>query len=88
MKSVKNNAIAILKAMIEGSQERATGDAIKKLTNLIFCEINDAVPYLIQKNLVKPVEGVSKIRYDFLNITVSQIGYKFYSENYCGFSME
>jgi predicted transcriptional regulator len=88
MKSVKNNAITILKAMVEGSQERATGDAIKKLTNLRSCEINDAVLYLIKKNLVKPVEGVTKIRYDFLNITVSSRGYEFYSKNYCGFSME
>jgi len=88
MKSVENNAIAILKAMVEGSLERANGDAIKRLTNLRSKEINDSILYLGQKNLVTLLPSPSPIRYDFLNVTIDDRAYSFYSENYCGLSME
>lgn len=88
MKSVENNAIAILKAMVEGSLERANGDAIKRLTNLRSKEINDSILYLGQKNLVTLLPSPSPIRYDFLNVTIDDRAYNFYSENYCGLSME
>jgi hypothetical protein len=88
MKSVENNAITILKAMVEGSLERANGDAVKRLTNLRSKEINDGILYLEQKNLVTLLPSPSPIRYDFLNVTIDQRAYNFYSENYCGLSME
>ncbi|AEG18013.1 hypothetical protein [Methanobacterium paludis] len=88
MKSVENNAITIIKAMVEGSLKRANGDAIKRLTNLRSKEINDGILYLEQKNLVTLLPSPSPIRYDFLNVTIDDRAYSFYSDNYCGLSIE
>ena len=73
MKSVKDNAKLILKAMIEGHQKKANGDAIKRLTKLRSKEINDAIPFLESQDLIITAPVIK---------TISQKGYNFYSETY------
>lgn len=82
MKPVEDNAKLILKAMIEGHQKKANGDAIKRLTNLRSKEINAAVPFLESQDLIITAPVIKNIRYDFFHITISQKGYNFYSETY------
>lgn len=76
MDSNHENAMIILKAMVEGSRRRANGDVIKKLTNLEFDEINNAVPCLKKMKLVKTWPGRSKIRYEFFNVTLLPASYQ------------
>ncbi|MBI4813485.1 MAG: hypothetical protein HY802_03950 [Methanobacterium sp.] len=78
----QENAMTILKAMVEGSRRRGNGDVIKMLTNLSFEEINNAVPCLEDMGLVQTLRGRKKIRYEFFNVTLAPAGYQYYNDNF------
>jgi hypothetical protein len=78
----QENAMTILKAMVEGSRRRGTGDVIKRLTGLEFDEINGAVPCLEEMGLVKTLPGRKKVRYEFFNVTLAPEGYQYYNDNF------
>ena len=82
MGSNHENAMIILKAMVEGSRKRGSGDAIKRMTNLGCDEINDAVPCLEKMNLVRTLPGMKKVRYNFLNVILAPEGCQYYHENF------
>ncbi len=82
MDSNQKNAILILKAMVERSRVwTSNGDVIKRITNLEFDEINEAVLLLEDMGLVTTLPGRSKIRYDFFNVSLSPRGYEYYRRN-------
>lgn len=82
MDSNYENAILILKAMVERSRVwTSNGDVIRKITNLQCNEINEAVHCLEKKGLINTLAGRSKMRYDFFNVSLSDEGYKYYKEN-------
>ena len=78
----RENAMVILKAMVEGSRRRGNGDVIKRLTNLSFDEINSAVPCLEDMGLVQTFPGRKKLRYEFLNVTLAPAGYQYYHDHF------
>jgi hypothetical protein len=82
MDSNHENAMIILKAMVEGSRKRGNGDVIKKLTNLGCNEINNAVPCLEKMKLVKTLPDVNKVMFNFFNVTLLPEGYQYYHENF------
>lgn len=54
MDSNYENAMIILKVMVERSRVNdSSGDVIRRITNLECEEINCAIPYLEEMNLVK-----------------------------------
>jgi len=78
----QENAMKILKAMVESSRWRGNGDVIKRITNLSFDEINEAVPCLEEMGLVKTLQGRKKIRYEFFNVTLIPAGCDYYNANF------
>lgn len=82
MDSTYDNAMIILKAMVEGSRRRGSGDAIKRMTNLKSDEINEAVRYLEKMKLVRTLPGLKRPRYDFLNVILELEGCRYYNENF------
>lgn len=78
----QENAMKILKAMVESSRWRGNGDVIKRITNLSFDEINEAVPCLEEMGLVKTLEGRKKIRYEFFNVTLKPSACQYYHDNF------
>ena len=78
----QKNAMTILKAMVEGSRRRGNGDVIKRLTNLEFDEINEAVPCLEEMGLVKTLPGRKKLRYEFFNVTLIPDAFDYYNANF------
>ena len=78
----QENAMTILKAMVEGSRRRGTGDVIKRITNLSFDQINNAVPCLADMGLVQTLPMRKKVRYDFFNVTLAPAGYQYYNDNF------
>ncbi len=81
MGSTQENAMIILKAMVEGSRKRGSGDAIKRMTNLECSEINEGIDCLEKMNLVKTLPGVKKFRYNFLNVILEPEGCRYYQNN-------
>lgn len=82
MGSTHENAMLILKAMVEGSRKRGSGDAIKRMTNLECGEINEGIGCLEKMKLVKTLPGCSKFRYNFLNVILEPEGCRYYSNNF------
>jgi hypothetical protein len=83
MDSNHENAMIILKAMVERSRVNSSnGDVIRKITNLECDEINNAVPCLEEMNLVKTVRDISKVKFDFFNVTILPEGYEYYNKNF------
>jgi len=82
MGSTQENAMVILKAMVEGSRKRGSGDAIKRMTNLECSEINEAVTYLEKMHVVRTLPGLKKPRYNFLNVILEPEGCRYYHENF------
>ena len=81
MGSTQENAMVILKAMVEGSRKRGSGDAIKRMTNLECSEINEGIDCLEKMHLVKTLPGVKKFRYNFLNVILEPEGCRYYQDN-------
>ena len=83
MDSNYENAMIVLKAMVESSRVWTTnGDALRRITNLECDEINNAVPCLEEMGLVKTLREISKVKFDFFNITILPEGYEYYHENF------
>lgn len=82
MGSTQENAMIILKAMVEGSRKRGSGDAIKRMTNLECDEINRAIPCLEKMKLVRTLPGLKKPRYNFYNVILAPEGCRYYHENF------
>lgn len=83
MDSNYENAMIILKAMVERSRVNASnGDVIKRITNLECNEINNAIPCLEEMNLVKTLGDISKVKFDFFNVTILPEGYDYYDKNF------
>ncbi len=82
MDSNYENAMIILKAMVERSRVTSNGDVIRRITNLECDEINNAVPCLEEMKLVKTLAGIKKVKYDFFNVTLVPEGYQYYHENF------
>lgn len=82
MDANQENAMKILKAMVEGSRFRGNGDVIRRITNLNICEVNEAVPCLYEMGLVKINPIRKKVRYNFFNVTLAPAGYNYYEENF------
>ena len=82
MGSAYENAMIILKAMVEGSRKRGSGDAIKRMTNLGCDEINEAVQCLKKMKLVKTLPDMKKPRYNFLNVILEPEGCMYYNEHF------
>ena len=82
MDSNHENAMIILKAMVEGSRKRGNGDVLRKLTDLGCDEINSAIPCLEGMKLVKTVPDINKVLYDFFNVTLLPEGYRYYHKNF------
>ena len=75
------NAMIVLKKMVERSRVRATtGDAIRVITNLESDEINDAVYCLEKMKLVKTLRAINKVFFNFLDVTILPEGFKYYDE--------
>ena len=83
MNSNYENAMIILKAMVERSRvNTSNGDVIRRITNLEYDEINNAIPCLEEMNLVKTVGNISKVKFDFFNVTILPEGYEYYHTNF------
>lgn len=83
MDSEYENAMVILKEMVERSRVRTTnGDAIKRITNLECEEINGGVDCLKRMKLVKTLPDVNKVFYNFFNVTIRPEGYEYYQEHF------
>lgn len=82
MDSDYENAMIVLKEMVERSRVRTTnGDAIKRITKLECDEINDAVCCLEKMKLVKTLCDVNKVFFNFFNVTILPEGYTYYNEH-------
>lgn len=76
------NAMVILKEMVERSRVRTTnGDAIRRITKLECDEINEGVYYLKKMKLVKTLPDVNKVFYNFFNVTILPEGYEYYQDH-------
>lgn len=82
MDSNQENAMIILKAMVEGSRRRGNGDVIRKITDLGCDDVNNAIPCLEKMHLVKALPSVNKVLYDFFYVTLEPEGYQYYHENF------
>ena len=83
MDSNYENAMVILKAMVERSRLTASnGDVISRITNLKCDEINKAMPCLEEMNLVRTLSCIKKFHYDFYKVTLAPEGYRYYDENF------
>lgn len=83
MDDTQKNAMKILRAMIERSRVwTSNGDVIKRITNLEYNEIDEAIPVLEDMGLVRTLPGRAKIRFQFFNVRVSKDGYKYYNEHF------
>ena len=83
MDSNQENAMIVLKAMVESSRVwTSNGDAIRRITGLGCDEINNGVYCLKKMKLVKTLDDISKVKFDFFNVTVLPEGYEYYSENF------
>lgn len=82
MDSDYENAMIVLKGMVERSRLRTTGgDALRLITNLGCDEINDGVFCLEKMKLVKTERAINKVFFDFSNVTVLPEGFKYYNEH-------
>ncbi|NYB26799.1 MAG: hypothetical protein HVN34_05605 [Methanobacteriaceae archaeon] len=82
MESDYENAMIVLKGMVERSRLRTTGgDALRLITNLGCDEINDGVDCLEKMKLVKTERAINKVFFDFANVTVLPEGYNYYNEH-------
>ncbi|MEN6291391.1 hypothetical protein [Methanobacterium sp. MBAC-LM] len=82
MGSTQENAMIILKAMVEGSKKRGSGDAIKRMTNLECGEINEGIDCLEKMHLVRTLPGCNTFRYKFLNVILEPEGCRYYSDHF------
>ena len=82
MGSTQENAMIILKAMVEGSRKRGSGDAIKMMTHLKCDEINEGIECLEKMHLVKTLPGCNTFRYNFLNVILEPEGCRYYSDHF------
>jgi hypothetical protein len=83
MDSNYENAMIILKAMVERSRVNASsGDVIRRITNLECEEINSAIPCLEEMNLVKTLGDISKVNFDFFNVRLLPDGIEYYDKNF------
>jgi hypothetical protein len=82
MGSTQENAMIILKAMVEGSRKRGSGDAIKRMTQLECVEINEGIDCLEKMHLVRTLPGCNKFRYNFLNVILEPEGCRYYNDNF------
>ncbi len=82
MGSTRENAMIILRAMVEGSKKRGSGDALKRMTNLECDEINDGIECLEKMHLVRTLPGCSTFRYNFLNVILEPEGCRYYNDNF------
>lgn len=82
MESDYENAMIVLKGMVERSRLRTTGgDALRLITNLGCDEINVGVDCLEKMKLVKTERAINKVFFDFANVTVLPEGYNYYNEH-------
>jgi len=77
----QENAMVILKAMVESSRWRGSGDVIKRITDLSFDEINQAVPCLEEMGLIKTLDVKSRVRYEFYNVSLKPSACQYYNDN-------
>ncbi len=76
------NAMIILKAMVERSRVHASnGDVIRRITDLECDEINRAIPCLEEMKLVKTLRDINKVKFDFFNVTILPEGYEYYNKH-------
>ena len=78
----QENAMIILKAMVESSRWRGSGDVIKRITDLSFDEINQAVPCLEEMGLIKTLDVKNRVRYEFYNVSLKPSACQYYNDNF------
>ena len=82
MGNTRENAMKILKAMVESSRKRGSGDAIKMMTHLESDEINEGIECLKEMKLVRTLPACNKVRYNFLNVILKPEGCRYYSDHF------
>lgn len=78
----RENAMKILKAMVEWSRKRGSCNALKMMTHLKSDEINGVIECLEEMKMVKTLPACNKVEYNFLNVILEPEGCRYYSEHF------
>ncbi len=80
MNPIEQDALYILKILVEKGTKRASGKMIKEETDFDAETINDAINYLEDLNAVDVLRGMGTSPYNFFNIGVTSRGRYLYHE--------
>ena len=82
MNPIEQNALYILKIIVEKDIKLTTGEVLEKDTDFDSQEINDAVEYLQDLDAIEVTRGIRTSPYKFESIEVKSRGRYLYHENF------
>jgi hypothetical protein len=80
MNPIEQNALYILKILVENDIKRTSGKIIKEETDFDSESINDAIDYLEDLNAIDVLRAMGTTPYNFYNIKVTSRGRYLYHE--------